>query len=100
MSGGPDEGLTLCNNLVTSSTETGEKECRVVSQGTPMEGQFDDGGMFALISLTLSTKQSRKLFQSVSDTTGTFEVVGETIEFIVSNKTFEFPFLDEIMLAK
>lgn len=100
LSRGPDEGFIVGNNLVMFSKDTGRKAFTVVKAETPMVGSFDDGEKVGLTELTLFIKRLRKLLQLILEKTGTFGTLGETIEFMVSMRNFEFLLLIEMRIAK
>ena len=93
-SSGLEEGFIFPNKVVTSSTETGQKESKMDGLEEPLVSGLDEGEMSALTFTTISIKYLRRLLQSLVEKIGKFGVPGETILFIVSNRTLGFLLLE------
>ena len=99
-SSGVEEGFIFPNKAVISSIATEQKESKMDGLEEPIVRGLDKGEMFALTFTTLSIKYLRKLLQLLLEKSAKFGVPGETILFIVSNRTLGFLLLAEIRLEK
>lgn len=100
MSKGLEEVFMLLTSSDNSRRDKGEKQLRIGCRvGQTGRGE-EEGTMLNLTPATLSTKNERKLLQSLSENTGTAGDEGLTILFIVSKRTLGFRLLEEMRLAK